>query len=55
MPLEKSLLVGRTAIEAFPDEGGYGYIAFANFLARRLGRPALASVSTRCSARPLDA
>jgi hypothetical protein len=42
MPLEKGLLVGRDPIEAFPDEPGY--IAFANFLARRRGRPALASV-----------
>jgi hypothetical protein len=42
MPLEKGILVGRAAIEAFPDETGY--IAFANFLARRRGRPALASV-----------
>jgi hypothetical protein len=42
IPLEKSLLVGREPIEAFPDEAGY--IAFANFLARRRGRPALASV-----------
>jgi len=42
MPLEKGLLVGRAPIEAFPDEDGY--IAFGNFLARRRGRPALASV-----------
>jgi hypothetical protein len=42
MPLEKGLLVGRDPIEAFRDEAGY--IAFANFLARRRGRPALASV-----------
>jgi hypothetical protein len=42
MPLEKGLLVGRAPIDAFPDE--VGYIAFANFLARRRGRPALASV-----------
>jgi hypothetical protein len=42
MPLEKGLLVGRAPIEAFPSEDGY--IAFANFLARRRGRPALASV-----------
>jgi hypothetical protein len=42
MPLEKSLLVGRAPIEAFPREDGY--VAFANFLARRRGRPALASV-----------
>lgn len=42
MPLEKSLLVGRTPIEAFATEAGY--VAFANFLARRRGRPALASV-----------
>jgi hypothetical protein len=42
MPLEKGLLVGRAPIEAFPGE--VGYIAFANFLARRRGRPALASV-----------
>jgi len=42
MPLEKSLLVGRTPIDAFPDERGY--IQFARFLARRRGRPALASV-----------
>lgn len=42
MPLEKGLLVGRAPIEAFPDEDSY--IAFANFLARRRGRPALASV-----------
>lgn len=42
LPLEKGLLVGRTPVEAFPDEDGY--IGFANFLARRRGRPALASV-----------
>jgi hypothetical protein len=42
MPLEKGLLVGRTPIDAFPDESGY--IQFARFLARRRGRPALASV-----------
>jgi hypothetical protein len=42
VPLEKSLLVDREPIEAFADEAGY--IAFANFLARRRGRPALASV-----------
>ncbi|HEY1714605.1 MAG TPA: hypothetical protein VGG07_17020 [Solirubrobacteraceae bacterium] len=42
MPLEKGLLVGRAPIDAFPDEDGY--IAFGNFLARRRGRPALASV-----------
>lgn len=42
MPVEKGLLVGRAPIEAFSDEAGY--IAFANFLARRRGRPALASV-----------
>lgn len=42
MPLEKSVLVGRRPIEAFPNE--VGYIAFAGFLARRRGRPALASV-----------
>jgi hypothetical protein len=42
MPLEKSLLVGRTPIPAFPDEAGA--IGFANFLARRRGRPALSSV-----------
>lgn len=42
MPLEKSLLVGRSPIDAFPDEDGY--IQFARFLARRRGRPALASV-----------
>jgi len=42
MPLEKGLLVGREPIEAFPDEDGY--IRFANALARRRGRPALASV-----------
>jgi len=42
MPLEKGLLVGRAPIEAFSDEAGY--VAFANFLARRRGRPALASV-----------
>jgi hypothetical protein len=42
MALEKGLLVARTPIEAFPDEDGY--VAFANFLARRRGRPALASV-----------
>jgi len=42
LPLEKSLLVGRTPIEAFSSEDGY--IQFANFLARRRGRPALASV-----------
>jgi len=42
VPLENSLLAGRTPIEAFPSEDGY--IAFANFLARRRGRPALASV-----------
>lgn len=42
MPLEKGLLVARAPIEAFPDEAGY--IAFANFLARRRGRPTMASV-----------
>lgn len=42
MPLEKSLLVGREPIEAFPDEEGC--IDFGRFLARRRGRPALASV-----------
>jgi hypothetical protein len=42
LPLEKSLLVGRVPIDAFPDE--QGAIGFANFLARRRGRPALASV-----------
>jgi hypothetical protein len=42
IPLEKSLLVGRDPIEAFPDEGGY--VDLANLLARRRGRPALASV-----------
>jgi hypothetical protein len=42
LPLEKSLLVGRMPIDAFPDERGY--IQFARFLARRRGRPALASV-----------
>jgi hypothetical protein len=42
MPLEKSLLVGRTPIEALIGEEEY--IRFANFLARRRGRPALASV-----------
>jgi len=42
LPLEKGLLVGRSPIEAFPDEDGY--TAFANFLARRRGRPALASI-----------
>lgn len=42
LPLEKSLLVGRTPIDAFPDESDY--IQFARFLARRRGRPALASV-----------
>lgn len=42
LPLEKSVLVGRDPIEAFRDEDGY--IAFGNLLARRRGRPALASV-----------
>ncbi len=42
LPLEKGVLVGRTPIEAFPDEAGY--IAFANAMARRRGRPALHSV-----------
>jgi len=42
MPLEKGMLVDRMPIEAFPDEPGY--ISFANLLARRRGRPALASV-----------
>jgi len=42
IPLEKSILVGRTPIDAFPDEAGA--VAFANYLARRRGRPALASV-----------
>lgn len=42
LPLEKGVLVGRTPIEAFRHEDGY--IHFANFLARRRGRPALASV-----------
>jgi len=42
LPLEKSILVGRAPIEAFPDEEGY--IQFGNAIARRRGRPALASV-----------
>jgi hypothetical protein len=42
MPLEKSMLVGRRPIEAFPDENGT--IEFANLLARRRGRPALTSI-----------
>lgn len=42
MPLEKSVLVGRGPIEAFANEDGY--IDFGRFLARRRGRPALASV-----------
>jgi hypothetical protein len=42
MPLEKSVLVGREPIEAFRDEGGY--VDFAKALARRRGRPALASI-----------
>lgn len=42
MPLEKSLLVDRVPIEGFRDEEGY--IDFGDLLARRRGRPALASV-----------
>lgn len=42
VPLEKGLLVGREPVEAFPNEEGY--VQFANLLARRRGRPALASV-----------
>lgn len=42
MPLEKGLLVGRSPIESFESEKGY--VDFANWLARRRGRPALASV-----------
>ncbi len=42
LPLEKSVLVGREPIDAFPDE--QGYIEFAKVLARRRGRPALASI-----------
>ena len=41
-PLEKSMLVGRVPIEAFADEAAA--IEFAGLLARRRGRPALASV-----------
>jgi hypothetical protein len=42
VPLEKSVLVGRQPIEAFPDEAGY--VDFASVLARRRGRPAFSSV-----------
>lgn len=42
MPLEKSVLVNRNPEEAFRDESEY--IAFSRFLARRRGRPALASI-----------
>jgi hypothetical protein len=42
LPLEKGVLVGRAPIEGFSEEAGY--IGFANFLARRRGRPAVASV-----------
>lgn len=39
VPLEKSMLVGRTPIEAFTDEQGYE--DFGNLLGSRRGRPAL--------------
>lgn len=42
MPLEKSILLDRTPIEAFPSEADYE--AFGNQLAQRRGRPALDSV-----------
>jgi hypothetical protein len=42
MPLEKSVLVGRQPIRAFATE--QEAVAFGNYLARRRGRPALASV-----------
>lgn len=42
LPWEKSVLVGRDPIASFPTEDGY--IEFANAMARRKGRPALASV-----------
>ena len=42
VPLEKSLLVGRTPIDAFQSEDDY--VEFGNRLAFRRGRPALASV-----------
>jgi hypothetical protein len=42
MPLEKSVLVGRQPIRAFASE--QDEVAFGNYLARRRGRPALASV-----------
>jgi len=42
VPVEKSVLVGRTPVRAFVAEAGE--IAFSNYLARRRGRPALASV-----------
>jgi len=45
IPLEKGLLVGREPIEAFSSEEGY--INFASVLARRRGRPALASAVNR--------
>lgn len=40
--MRRALLVGRSPIEAVTDEDEY--TAFANFLARRRGRPALASL-----------
>lgn len=42
MALEKSVLVGREPIEAFPAEDDY--YRFSDLLARRRGRPALAAV-----------
>lgn len=42
MPVEKSILVGRTPLRAFPSEADE--VAFGNYLARRRGRPALSSV-----------
>lgn len=42
MPLEKSVLVGREPIRGFASEREA--VAFGNYLARRRGRPALASV-----------
>jgi len=42
VPLEKSMLVGETPIEAFPNEAGYEELG--SLLAQRRGRPALHSV-----------
>lgn len=42
VPLEKSLFIGRTPIEAFRDERGYE--DFGNWLGARRGRPALNAV-----------